>query len=242
MPASRTGPERVDRERQRRCGGVGRACRQYGRHAGAYPGNPLFCRGRAGHRRSRQAIAPRSCDQPDPAAAPSPSQLSTWPDGKTITESKRVLAYLCKNIRLIGDLARSSNASTDVRRARSACRLPAPWGCGASCDAERYGRMISDTCWTIDRVLNRGSGRLRAAGQRARDVVVVTQLRRTLRNGGAGWLNPLTRSPWRIARRGCAAHQRALNIVNVALSGSALSTCPRSLRARRPARASRAVR
>jgi hypothetical protein len=57
------------------------------------------------------------------------------------------------------DLARSSNAGTDVRRARSACRLPASWGCGASCDAERYGRVIWDTCWTIDRVLNRGPGR-----------------------------------------------------------------------------------
>ena len=95
-PASRTGPGRADRERQRRCGGVGRACRQDARHAGPYPGNPLFCRGRVDHRRSRYAIAPRSCDQPDPAAAREPSQLSTWPDGKTITESNRSLAYLCK--------------------------------------------------------------------------------------------------------------------------------------------------
>ena len=31
-----------------------------------------------------------------PAAAREPSQLSTWPDGKTITESNRVHAYLCK--------------------------------------------------------------------------------------------------------------------------------------------------
>jgi hypothetical protein len=46
-PAPRTGPERADRERQRRCGGVGRACRQYARHAGPYPANPLFCRGRS---------------------------------------------------------------------------------------------------------------------------------------------------------------------------------------------------
>ncbi len=56
----------------------------------------LICRGRVDHRRSRHAIAPRSCDQPDPAAAREPSQLSTWPDGKTITESNRVLAHLCK--------------------------------------------------------------------------------------------------------------------------------------------------
>jgi hypothetical protein len=59
-----------------------RACRQYARHAGAYRGNPLFCRGRPDHRRSRHAIAPRSCDQPDLAAAREPSQLSTWPDGR----------------------------------------------------------------------------------------------------------------------------------------------------------------
>ena len=41
-------------------------------------------------------MAPRSCDQPDPAAAREPSQLSTWPEGKAITESNRALAYLCK--------------------------------------------------------------------------------------------------------------------------------------------------
>ena len=39
-PGSRTGPGRADRERQRRCGVVGRACRQYARHAEPYPGNP----------------------------------------------------------------------------------------------------------------------------------------------------------------------------------------------------------
>jgi hypothetical protein len=70
--------------------------RQYARHAGPYPGNPLFYRGRGDHRSSRHAIAPRSCDQPGPAAAREPSQLSTWPDRKTITESNRVLAYLRK--------------------------------------------------------------------------------------------------------------------------------------------------
>ena len=32
----------------------------------------------------------------DPAAARGPSQLSTWHDGKAITQSNRVLAYLCK--------------------------------------------------------------------------------------------------------------------------------------------------
>ena len=42
-PASRTGPVRADRERRRRCGGAGRACRQYVRHPGPYPGNLLFC-------------------------------------------------------------------------------------------------------------------------------------------------------------------------------------------------------
>jgi hypothetical protein len=36
-------------------------------------GNPLFCRGRVDHRRSRHAIASRSCDQPDPAAAANPA-------------------------------------------------------------------------------------------------------------------------------------------------------------------------
>ena len=41
-------------------------------------------------------MAPRSCDQPDPAAAHELSQLSTCPDGKTITESNRARAYLCK--------------------------------------------------------------------------------------------------------------------------------------------------
>ena len=60
------------------------------------PGNPLFCRGRVDHRRARHAIAPRSCDQPDLAAAREPSQLSKWSDGKIITESNRVLAHLCK--------------------------------------------------------------------------------------------------------------------------------------------------
>ncbi len=95
-PASRTGPGRAGRKRQRRCGGARRAGRPYARHAGPYPGNPLSCRGRAAHRRSRHAMAPGSCDQPDPAVAREPSQLSTWPDGKTITESNRILAYLCK--------------------------------------------------------------------------------------------------------------------------------------------------
>jgi hypothetical protein len=59
-------------------------------------GNPLFCRGRVDHRRSRHAIAPRSCDQPDLAAAREPSQLSTWPDGKIITESNRALRTCAK--------------------------------------------------------------------------------------------------------------------------------------------------
>ena len=45
-PASRTGPCRADRVRQPRCDAVGRACLEYGRHAGPYPGNPLSCRGR----------------------------------------------------------------------------------------------------------------------------------------------------------------------------------------------------
>src|ERR1017187_6551563 len=83
-----------------------------------------------------------------------------------------------------------------------------------SMPSERYGRVIWDTCWTTDRVLNRGSGRFASCGSAreglesprrskdARDVVVVTQLRRTLRNGGAGWPNPVTRSARRIARRG----------------------------------------
>jgi hypothetical protein len=76
--------------------------------------------------------------------------------------------------------------------------LTAPRGCGARGDADRYGRVIWDTCWTTDRVLNCGSGRFASCGSAreglespcrskdARDVVVVTQLRRTLRNGGAG--------------------------------------------------------
>jgi len=105
-PASRTGSGRADRERQRRCGGVGRACRQYARHAGPHLGNPLVCRGRADHRRSRHAIASRSCDQPDPGAAREPSQLSAWPYGKIITESNRILAYLCKISAAMGGLER----------------------------------------------------------------------------------------------------------------------------------------
>jgi hypothetical protein len=44
---------------------------------GRTPGNRPFCRGRVDHRRSRHAIAPRSFDQPDLAAAREPSQLST---------------------------------------------------------------------------------------------------------------------------------------------------------------------
>ncbi len=38
----------------------------------------------------------RSCDQPDSAAAREPSQLSTWPDGKIITESNRVFGTCAK--------------------------------------------------------------------------------------------------------------------------------------------------
>ncbi len=71
--------------------------------------NPLFCRGRVDHRRSRHGIAPRSRDQPDPAAAREPSQLSTCPDGKTITESNRARAYLCK-ISAVMNSARRSRA------------------------------------------------------------------------------------------------------------------------------------
>lgn len=69
---------------------------QYARPAGPYPGNPRFCRGRVDHRRSRHAVAPRSCDQPDLAAAREPGRLSTWPDGKTITESNRLLGTCAK--------------------------------------------------------------------------------------------------------------------------------------------------
>ncbi len=36
-------------------------------------------------------MAPRSCDQPDPAAAREPCQLSAWPDRKIITGSNRTL-------------------------------------------------------------------------------------------------------------------------------------------------------
>src|ERR1035437_5898261 len=90
-----------------------------------------------------------------------------------------------------------------------------------SMPSERYGRVIWDTCWTTDRVLNRGSGRFASCGSAreglesprskdARDVVVVTQLRRTLRNGGAGWPNPVTRSARRIARRGLCSATRWL--------------------------------
>jgi hypothetical protein len=75
-------------------GGVGRACRQYARHAGPYPETLLFYRGQVDHRRSRHAVAPRSCDQPDPVAAYEPGQLSTWPDRRTklsrrVTDSLR---------------------------------------------------------------------------------------------------------------------------------------------------------
>ena len=48
------------------------------------------------HRRSRHATAPRLCNPPDPAAAREPSQLSTWPGGKAITESQPALAHPCK--------------------------------------------------------------------------------------------------------------------------------------------------
>jgi hypothetical protein len=48
--------------------------RQYALHASPYPGNPLFCRGRVDHRGSCDAIAPGSCDRPDPAAAREPGQ------------------------------------------------------------------------------------------------------------------------------------------------------------------------
>jgi hypothetical protein len=41
---NRARPGQADRERQRRCGGVERACRQYARHAGPYPGSRAQCR------------------------------------------------------------------------------------------------------------------------------------------------------------------------------------------------------
>ena len=47
-------------------------CRQYARRAGPYAGDPPFCGRRVGHRRSRHAVAPGSCDQPDPSAAREP--------------------------------------------------------------------------------------------------------------------------------------------------------------------------
>ena len=48
------------------------------------------------HRRSRHATAPRLCNPPDPAAAREPSQLSTWPGGKAITESNQPLPTRAK--------------------------------------------------------------------------------------------------------------------------------------------------
>src|ERR1035441_1713470 len=100
-PASRTGPERADRERQRRCGGVGRACRRTGMSTACtarwtVSRKPAVALRTGRSPGSRHAIAPRSCDQPDPAAAGELSQLSTWPDGKTITDSNQALVYLCK--------------------------------------------------------------------------------------------------------------------------------------------------
>jgi hypothetical protein len=41
-------------------------------------------------------MAPRSCDQPDPAAACEPCQLSAWPDRKIITGSNRTLRTCAK--------------------------------------------------------------------------------------------------------------------------------------------------
>ena len=69
-PAPRTG-QAGNRKRQRRCGGAGTACRQYVRHAGRIR-NPLFAADGSITGRSRDAIAPRSCDHliPRPPANP----------------------------------------------------------------------------------------------------------------------------------------------------------------------------
>jgi hypothetical protein len=86
--ASRTGPGRAGRERQRRCGEAGRACRQYARHAGRRIRDPaLFCRarGRAGSRRqaglfacSINGASPMGCPAGKPHRCDGRHRLGRW--------------------------------------------------------------------------------------------------------------------------------------------------------------------
>ena len=70
-------------------------------------------------------IAPSSCDQPDPVTAREPCRLISRPDGKAITESNRVLAYL-QNIRRYARQPESQRPSAEARRTEIYVAL-GPW-------------------------------------------------------------------------------------------------------------------
>jgi hypothetical protein len=83
-PSPRTGPGRAVRERQRRCGEVGRACRQYARHDGLHLANaysPANSPGANGEGRTASSPAPADrADQSRPGTRqhPRPAAHGPW--------------------------------------------------------------------------------------------------------------------------------------------------------------------